>query len=93
MILSDTNYEFSTAVRSLLRCLVFSGALSPGLEAVALPPRQWPHDSIPKRLTAQEVERMLILSAGETPVDLRNRAILMLLSRLGLRACEVVNLC
>jgi len=83
----------STAVRSLLRFLVFSGALSPGLEAVALPPRQWTHDSIPKRLTAQEVERMLILSAGETPVDLRNRAILMLLSRLGLRACEVVNLC
>lgn len=83
----------STAVRSLLRFLVFSGELSPGLEAVALPPRQWTHDSIPKRLTAQEVERILILSAGETPVDLRNRAILMLLSRLGLRACEVVNLC
>ena len=82
----------STAVRSLLRFLVFSGELSPGLEAVALTPRQWTHDSIPKRLTAQEVERILALSAGETPVDLRNRAILMLLSRLGLRACEVVNL-
>src|SRR4029453_19328175 len=27
-------------------------------------PRQWPHDSIPKRLTAQEVERRLALSAG-----------------------------
>jgi integrase len=83
----------STAVRSLLRFLVFSGELSPGLEAVALSPRQWTHDSIPKRLTAQEVERILALSAGETPVDLRNRAILMLLSRLGLRACEVVHLC
>ena len=83
----------STAVRSLLRFLVFSGELSPGLEAVALTPRQWTHDSIPQRLTAQEVERILALSAGETPVDLRNRAILMLLSRLGLRACEVVNLC
>src|SRR6266436_2013326 len=46
----------STAVRSLLRFLVFSGERSSGLEAVALPPRQWPHDSIPKRLTAQEVE-------------------------------------
>jgi integrase/recombinase XerD len=83
----------STAVRSLLRFLVFSGELSPGLEAVALTPRQWTHDSIPQRLTAQEVERILALSAGETPVDLRNRAILMLLARLGLRACEVLHLC
>jgi len=82
----------STAVRSLLRFLVFSGALSPGLEAVALTPRQWTHASLPKRLTAQEVERILALSAGETPVDLRNRAILMLLARLGLRAHEVVTL-
>ena len=82
----------STAVRSVLRFLVFSGELSPGLEAAALAPRQWTHDSIPQRLRAQEVERVLSLYAGETPVDLRNRAILMLLSRLGLRAHEVVNL-
>src|SRR5882672_11499313 len=83
----------STAVRSILRFLVFRGELSPGLEAAALAPRQWTHDSIPKRLTTQEVERALALYAGEAPVDLRNRAILMLLSRLGLRAHEVANLC
>ena len=83
----------STAVRSVLRFLVFSGELSPGLEAAALAPRQWTHDSIPQRLSTQEVERALALYAGETPVDLRNRAILILLSRLGLRAHEVVNLC
>jgi site-specific recombinase XerD len=83
----------STAVRSILRFLVFSGELSAGLDAAALAPRQWTHDAIPQRLSAQEVERALALYAGETPVDLRNRAILMLLSRLGLRACEVVNLC
>jgi site-specific recombinase XerC len=82
----------STAMRSVLRFLVFSGELSPGLEAAALAPRQWTHDSIPQRLRAQEVERVLSLYAGETPVELRNRAILMLLSRLGLRAHEVVNL-
>src|SRR5262249_2254442 len=75
----------STAVRSLLRFLVFSGERSPGLEAVALTPRQWPHDAIPQRLTAQEVERILALSAGVTPGEVRNRAILILLVRLGLR--------
>jgi site-specific recombinase XerD len=83
----------STAVRSVLRFLVFSGALVPGLEAAALAPRQWTHDAIPQRRRAQEVERALALYAGETPVDLRNRAILMLLSRLGLRAREVSSLC
>jgi len=82
----------STAVRSLLRFLVFSGERAPGLEAAALAPRQWTHDSIPHRLTAQEVERSLALYTGEMPVDLRNRAILMLLARLGLRAHEVVTL-
>ena len=51
----------STAVRSVLRFLVFSGELSPGLEAAALAPRQWTHDSIPHCLTAQEVEQVLAL--------------------------------
>ena len=83
----------SIAMRSILRFLVFSGDLAPGLEAAAPSPRQWTHDSIPTRLTAQEVERALSLYAGETPVELRNRAILMLLARLGLRAHEIVNLC
>jgi integrase/recombinase XerD len=83
----------STAVRSVLRFLVFSGELSPGLEAAALTPRQWRHDSIPPRLTTQEVEQALALYAGGTPTDLRNRAILTRLSRLGLRASEIISLC
>src|SRR6266705_1587313 len=83
----------STAVRSLLRFLVFRGELPPGLEAAALAPRQWVHDSLPKHLTAEEVERVLALYASESPTDRRNRAILMLLARLGLRAPEVVRLC
>lgn len=83
----------STTVRSVLRFLVFSGELSPGLEAAALTPRQWTHDSLPQHLTAEEVERALALYAGDTSVDLRNRAILTLLSRLGLRAHEMVDLC
>jgi len=49
----------STAVRSVLRFLVFSGDRSPGLEAAALTPRQWTHDTIPQRLTPEEVEQAL----------------------------------
>lgn len=83
----------STAVRSVLRFLVLNGELSTGLEAAALAPRQWTHDSIPQSLTSQQVEQVLALYSGESPTDLRNRAILTLLCRLGLRAHEVVSLC
>jgi site-specific recombinase XerD len=76
----------------VLRFLVFSGDLSPGLEAAALAPRQWSHASIPHSLTAQEVEQILALYVGPSPTALRNRAILMLLARLGLRAHEIVSL-
>jgi len=82
----------SAAVRSVLRFLVFSGDLSPGLEAAALGPRQWSHDSLPQSLTAQEVEEVLALYVDPSPTALRNRAILTLLSRLGLRAHEIVSL-
>jgi len=82
----------SAAVRSVLRFLVFSGDLSPGLEAAALAPRQWSHASIPQRLTAQEVEQILALYSGPSPTALRNRAILTLLARLGLRAHALVSL-
>jgi len=82
----------STAVRSFLRFLVLSGELTPGLEAVALSPRQWRHDIIPQSLTVQEIDEVLALYSGQTPMDLRNRAILTLLARLGLRAYEVASL-
>jgi len=83
----------STAVRSLLRFLVGRGELPPGVEAAALAPRQWVHDSLPTHLTADEVERVLALYASASPTDRRNRAILILLARLGLRAHEVMRLC
>src|SRR4029450_1260099 len=83
----------STTVRSVLRFLVFRGDLAPGLEAAALTPRQWTPATLPPRLTGEDVERALALYAGATPGALRNRAILMVLARLGLRAHEVTALC
>ena len=83
----------SVAVRSFLRFLVGCGELSPGLEAAAPTPRQWTHAPLPQRLTAEEVDRVLVASTGETPKALRNHALLLLLARLGLRAHEVASLC
>ena len=83
----------SVAVRSFLRFLVGCGELSPGLEAAAPTPRQWTHATLPPRLTAEEADRVLVASTGETPKALRNHALLLLLARLGLRAHEVASLC
>ena len=80
------------AVRALLRFLVFCGELRPGLEAAVPTPRQWTHATLPQRLTAEEVERVLATHTGGPPKDRRNHAILMLLARLGLRAHEVASL-
>ena len=81
------------AVRSLLRFLVFRGAIRPGLEAAAPLPPQWTHAALPPRLLPHEVELLLTTSAGDTARSRRNHAILLLLARLGLRAHAVVSLC
>jgi site-specific recombinase XerD len=83
----------AVAVRSLLRFLVFRGEIRPGLEAAAPIPPQWTHAALPARLTPQEVELLLATAHDGTARGRRNRALLLLLARLGLRAHEVVSLC
>jgi integrase/recombinase XerD len=82
----------TAVVRGFLRFLVFYGALRPGLEAAVPTMRQWTHATLPQRLTAVQVEQVLATCAGSSPQHLRNRAILVLLARLGLRAHEIVAL-
>ena len=83
----------AVAIRSFLRFLVFRGDIRPGLEAAAPAPPQWKYASLPSRLTPEEVERVLAVYHEENAINLRNRAILFLLARLGLRAQDVVSLC
>jgi site-specific recombinase XerD len=83
----------AVAIRSFLRFLVFRGDIRPGLEAAAPSPPQWKYASLPSRLTPEEVERVLAVYHEENAISLRNRAILFLLARLGLRAQDVVSLC
>ena len=82
----------SAGVRAVLRFLVFCGDRPPGLEAAAPTPRQWTHAPLPNRLTMEDVERVLAAYDDPTPQHRRDRAILVLLARLGLRAQEIVTL-
>ena len=81
-----------TAVRSFIRFLVARGAVRSGLDGAVPTVRQWKHASLPKALTAEEVQRVLSLCGSETDVAVRDYAVLMLLARLGLRSGEVAAL-
>lgn len=80
------------AIRSLLRFLVSSGLVSDGLQAAVPRLRQWKHAALPRKLSSGQVEQVLATASGTPATWPRNRAILMLLARLGLRAKEIVDL-
>ena len=54
--------------------------------------RQWTHAALPRFLTTEDLNRVMALPVEPTPKGLRDRAMLLLLARLGLRAGEVVRL-
>jgi len=79
------------AVRMFLRYLAVEGVCRPGLEHALTPVANWSQQSLPRGLTAEEVQRVLGTCAS-TPRGLRDRAVLLLLIRLGLRAGDVSKL-
>lgn len=80
-----------TALRSFVRFLGVTGQCAAGLE-YALPPfRAWKSSSIPRFLPSNEVNQ-IIASCPRDKVGIRDKAILLLLARLALRAGDVVRL-
>jgi site-specific recombinase XerD len=81
-----------SSVRVLLRYLVTRGVIRAGLEAAVPKTREWKHASLPVHLSEAEVTKTLAACDDHTAIGKRDRAILLLLSRLGLRAGEVMRL-
>jgi site-specific recombinase XerD len=81
-----------TAVRAMLRFLVAKGAISAGLEGAVPIVRQWKLASLPLHLTPEQLAHVLDQCPRDTVIGLRDRAILLLLARLGTRASEVARL-
>jgi len=82
----------TTAVRTFLRYLVAEGKCPAGLDAALPPVAQWRLSTLPRYLPAGDVERIVAVYDSHSPNDLRNRAIVLLLARLGLRANDVAGL-
>lgn len=82
----------ATALRMFGRFLLIRGLADHNV-AEGLPrTTRWRVAGLPQRLDGEEVERLLSVPDRGTPVGRRNRTMLLLLARLGLRGCEVHRL-
>jgi integrase/recombinase XerD len=79
-----------TALRSFLRFLAAEGRVPAGIERSVPTVPQWRLSSLPRYLEAPDVERVVQSCDLKTGHGLRDHAILLLLSRLGLRAGDIV---
>ena len=82
----------TSALRGYLRFLAASGLCRPGLDQAVPPVLQWRLSALPRYLPSADVERMIATCDPVTPLGLRDRAALLLLARLGLRAGDVRGL-
>jgi site-specific recombinase XerD len=81
-----------TALRSFLRFLFQHGQIEANLAEAVPAVVDWRLSTIPKYLSVEEIEGLLDACDQSTSTGRRDRAILLLLARLGLRAGEVVAL-
>jgi site-specific recombinase XerD len=82
----------TTALRMFLRFLIAEGRCPVGLDASIPQLAHWRLSSLPRYLQPDQVERLLASCDRALPVGKRDRAILLLLARLGLRAGDIVQL-
>lgn len=81
-----------TGLRSLLRFLHVSGHVEADLSPVVLGAAGWRQAGLPKALADQEMAALLAACDPGRPTGRRDRAIVCLLARLGLRRVEVARL-
>lgn len=80
------------ALRSLLRFLHAESVLSADLVDVVPPIASWRLSGLPQALTSGQVGALLDVCGSAGPVGQRDRAVISLLARLGLRCAEVAAL-
>jgi len=81
-----------TALRGFLRYLRHRGDIEIDLAACVPSVPHYSFSTVPRFLPTGSVEKILQLTDRSTPTGRRDRAMLMLLARLGLRTCEIVRL-
>lgn len=82
----------TTALRMFLRFLIAEGRCRAGLLGAIPVLAHWRLSSLPQYLPPEAVERVIDSCDVSSPVGKRDRAILLLLARLGLRAGDIVQM-
>jgi integrase/recombinase XerD len=88
----ETIRHAATALRMFLRFLISDGECPRGLESAIPVVPHWRLSSLPRYLQPDEVERIVASCDMRVAVGKRDRAILLLLARLGLRAGDIVQM-
>jgi len=81
-----------TAMRMFLRYLSAEGHCRPGLDGAIPTIAHWRLSALPRYLTPSEIDQIVGKCDPATAAGLRDRAAILLLSRLGLRASDVAFL-
>ena len=81
-----------TVTRAFLRHLIFQGKCRADLDQAVPAVAHWKLAALPPCLSADELSRVIAACDGDSPSRLRDRAIVLLLARLGLRAGDVARL-
>jgi site-specific recombinase XerD len=84
--------QCTTALRMFLRFLIAEGRCRAGLLSAIPVLAHWRLTSLPRYLPPEDVERLIASCDLSSPVGKRDRAILLLLARVGLRAGDIVQL-
>ena len=84
--------SMTDALRIFLRYAATQGLCDPRLAKALRTPRVYAQESLPYAPDWSDVQRILATTETDKPADIRNRAILMLLSIYGMRRGEVVAL-
>jgi site-specific recombinase XerD len=80
------------ALRVYLRFLAMNGSCQPGLDHMLPTVAEWKLSSLPRYLDANQAARLIDSCSKDGPQGLRDRAIVLLLLRLGLRAGDIAGM-
>jgi integrase/recombinase XerD len=89
----STIHHHADALRAFFRYAQQRGWCPPGLAEDIHLPRMYRHETLPVGPAWDVVQHLLKQSEGNRPAQIRDRALLLLLTTYGLRAGEVVRLC
>jgi site-specific recombinase XerD len=84
--------KMTTSLRAFLRYLAVAGHCRSGLDSAVPVYAHWPLAEMPRYLSTEQVNRLIAACDGDTGARRRDRAIVLLLARLGLLAGDAAQL-